>query len=64
MQHWILTSAQEFYANAKDILDKCQALFYIEVGDGKGGYRQILITRENESTIPSIMLEGIEGHCL
>ena len=22
MQHWILTSAQEFYANAKDILDK------------------------------------------
>ena len=61
MQHWILTSAQEFYANAKDILDKCQASFYIEVGDGKGGYRQILITRENESTIPSIMLEEIEG---
>ena len=61
MQHWILTSAQEFYANAKDILDKCRASFYIEVGDGKGGYRQILITRENESAIPSIMLEDIEG---
>jgi len=61
MQHWILTSAQDFYANAKDILNKCRASFYIEVGDGKGGYRQILITRENESAIPSIMLEGIEG---
>ena len=61
MQHWILTSAQEFYANVKDILNKCRASFYIEVGDGKGGYRQILITQENESAIPSIMLEGIEG---
>lgn len=38
MQHWILTSAQEFYANAKDILYKCQASFYIEVGDGIGKF--------------------------
>ena len=61
MQNWILTSVKEFYKISKDVLIKNKASFYIELGDGTGKYKQILITTNNDSSIESIITNGIEN---